>query len=275
MPNLLISDLRAIANGLPEKVEEWPSIPCPTCRRGSLAPVSGTFVTEESETSKRWQSEQWDEWQPDWIHGGFHSVLRCGKITCDLVRVVGEMRLGPDFDDCRIWNGQSWAHEFKPKFFYPPLPLLQSHEAVPQAVLQRVAAASAVLWSDPSSAANRLRSAVEALMDDQGSVRKGLGKNGPFNLSLHARIENLAIAKPAFSDAAKMILAVKWMGNVGSHEDALRVSNVLDGVEILDFALSEIYDRSRDVVMQLAAEITARKGAPGHQIRPGTRLIDL
>jgi hypothetical protein len=228
---------------------------------------------EESETSKRWQSEQWDEWEPDWIHGGFHSVLRCGKRTCDLVRVVGKMVLVAD--ERGGWDGQSWVHEFSPLFFHPALPLLQSHEAAPEAVLQRVAAASTVLWADPSSAANRLRSAVEALMDDQGIPRKGSGKKGPFDLTLHKRIENLATAKPAYADAAQMILAVKWIGNVGSHEDALKSSNVLDGAEILDFALTEIYDKSRDAIKQLAAEITARKGAPAAKYIPGTSFFDL
>ncbi|MFE9481280.1 DUF4145 domain-containing protein [Streptomyces spororaveus] len=275
MPNMLIKDLRAIAGGLPEDVKEWPDIPCPTCGRGSLSSVTGTFVMEESETSKRWQAEQWDHWEPDWIHGGFHCVLRCGKSTCDLVRVTGEMRLVAEQDERGHWDGQSWVHEFRPLFFHPALPLLQTHEAAPEVVLQRVSAASAVLWADPSSAANRLRSAVEALMDDQGIPRKGSGRRGPFDLTLHKRIENLASAKPAYSDAAEMILAVKWIGNVGSHEDALKVSNVLDGAEILDFVLTEIYDKSRDSIKRLAAEITARKGAPAARYIPGTNLLNL
>ncbi|MFD7030227.1 DUF4145 domain-containing protein [Streptomyces sp. NPDC059917] len=262
MSNLIIADLRAIARGLPEEIGEWPSIPCPTCWRGNLTPDGDTFAREESETSKRWRSESWDDWEPDWEHGGFHGILRCGKTSCDAVRVVGEMRVVADHDEDGMWDGNSWEVEFNPKFFYPALPLLQIHQGVPQEVLGRVSAASAVLWADPSSAANRLRSAVEALMDDQGIVRKGFGRKGAFDYKLHQRIERLATAKPAYSDASKMILAVKWVGNVGSHEDALKITDILDGVAILDAALTEIYDTSKEDLKKLAAEITARKGVP-------------
>nr|WSX50603.1 DUF4145 domain-containing protein [Streptomyces sp. NBC_00974] len=262
MPNLIIKDLRLIANGLPEDLEEWPSIPCPTCGRGNLIPVGDAFVREESATSKRWRSESWDDWEPDWEHGGFHGILRCGKSTCDSVRVVGDMRVVAEHGESGTWDGYSYVVEFLPKFFHPALPLLPSHEAAPQEVLGRVVAASAVIWIDPSSAANRLRSAVEALMDDQGIPRKGPGRRGPVDFTLHQRIEKLGAAKPAYSDAAEMILAVKWIGNVGSHEDALKISDVLNGAEILDAVLTEMYDTSRDAINKLAAEITARKGMP-------------
>lgn len=273
MPNLLIQDLRVIAAGLPEDIKEWPSIPCPTCDRGNLAPVSETFTSEEAKTSERIQSEQWNDWEPDWAYGGFSCTLRCGKPTCDLVRVVGEMRVVAEFDEHGTWDGNSWSVEFRPKLFHPSLPLLQNHQEAPRSILGRIEAASAVIWVDPSSAANRLRSAVEALMDDQGIPRRWSGIKGPFPLSLHQRIERLAAAKPAFAETADMILAVKWIGNVGSHEDSLKIAHVLEGVEILDFALTEIYDKSRDALKKLAADITARKGSPTPRMAP--TLLDL
>ncbi|NUK27898.1 DUF4145 domain-containing protein [Streptomyces lunaelactis] len=92
--------------------------------------------------------------------------------------------------------------------------------------------------------------------------------------TLHQRIENFKKMKPDYSDAADALLATKWIGNVGSHEDALKISDVLDGAEMINFALVEIYDTSRDAVKRMAADITARKGMPARKlpgvVPPGT-----
>lgn len=258
MPNMLIKDLRAIAEGFPDEPARWPHIPCPGCRRGGLRPVEGSLVVEESERSQHVQGSD-ENWEPEWLYGAFHCVLRCGNSACpcDLIRVVEEMDLDMLEEDGH-WTGGYWKR-LTPRFFHPALPLIENDERCPEQVLDRVAAASRVLWVDPSSAANRLRSAAEALMDDQGIPRKSpSGKD----LTLHSRIEKFKIVKPFHSDAADALLAVKWIGNVGSHDDSLKISNVLAGVQMLDFALTEIYETSRELLKNMAAEITARKGAP-------------
>ncbi|MFJ8073822.1 DUF4145 domain-containing protein [Streptomyces sp. NPDC096176] len=266
MPNLLIKDLRVISRGFSNDVKEWPNIPCPTCGRGNLTPAADTFVYEEAEMSKQAQYDPESGWEPDWSYGGFHCILRCGRSTCDLVRVVGNMSVVEDLDERGRWYGK-WLVRLTPTFFHPSLPLVQSHEAAPRPVLQRLEAGAAVVWVDPSSAANRLRSAAEALLDDQGIPRRGHSSKGPYDIKLHQRIENFKKAKPEYSDAADALLATKWIGNVGSHEDALKISDVLDGAEMIDFALMEIYDTSREAVKKMAAEITARKGVPARKFQ--------
>jgi len=52
MLNVLNQDLREIASGFSDKLVKWPHIPCPTCVRGVLHPVAGSFVDEERVTSK-------------------------------------------------------------------------------------------------------------------------------------------------------------------------------------------------------------------------------
>lgn len=43
-------------------------------------------------------------------------------------------------------------------------------------------------------------------------------------------------------EASDALEAVKWIGNTGSHEANLSVSDVLDGVEMLGHALRSIFD---------------------------------
>jgi hypothetical protein len=176
------------------------------------------------------------------------------------------MQLSPDYDEWGKWYGD-YRERLNPELFSPPLPLIESRDACPKKVGQRIDTAAKVIWLDPSSSANRLRSAAEALMDDQGIPRKGIDKKGKiYNTTLHERINKWKIAKPEYADPADLLLAVKWIGNVGSHDDRLRLTDVLDGVEILDHLIASVYDTTTDEIKKRAAEITARKGIPASRL---------
>ncbi|MCX5207646.1 DUF4145 domain-containing protein [Streptomyces sp. NBC_00237] len=260
MANFLIKDLREIAEGFPENLEDWPHIPCPTCTRGALLPVSDSFVAEESATSSTLHTH--DAWEPEWIQGGFHCVLTCRRATCDRVRVVGEMSVGLARRYNGHYNHDQYEQYLIPTMFLPALPLIESRSLCPSEVGERVDAAAKILWIDPNAAANRIRAAVEALMDDRGIFRVQLNPKGkPVRLTLDRRIANFK-ALPDHTDAADLLLAVKWIGNVGSHEDVLRIRDVLEGVEFLDHALSLIYDSNHDEMKKRASEVTARRGRP-------------
>ncbi|WP_266807527.1 DUF4145 domain-containing protein [Streptomyces sp. NBC_01433] len=152
---------------------------------------------------------------------------------------------------------------YRPTIFLPALPMIESHDLCPREIKRRVDAAAAILWLDPNAAANRIRATAEALMDDQGITRKTLDRKGKVAiLTLDRRISVFKKERPQHSEAADLILAAKWIGNVGSHDDVLRIRDVLDGVEFLDHALSLIYDQSHDEVRKRASAVTARKGRP-------------
>ncbi|MFJ4932112.1 DUF4145 domain-containing protein [Streptomyces sp. NPDC088736] len=257
MPNLLINDLREIAKGFSEDPDDWPHIPCPTCKRGALLPVPDSFEAEESVTSKAMHVHE--VWEPEWIRGDFHCVLACRKETCDRVRVVGELTV-----DYAGLQDVQYEQNLMPTMFFPALPLLESRELCASEVGERVDAAAKILWLDPNAAANRIRSAVEALMDAQGVISTKPNRTGKaVNLSLDNRIATFKAEQPQHADAADLLLAVKWIGNVGSHEDVLRVRDVLEGVEFLDQALFLIYDTNPDEMKKRASEVTARRGRPG------------
>ncbi|MFB6961726.1 DUF4145 domain-containing protein [Streptomyces sp. NPDC056309] len=153
-----------------------------------------------------------------------------------------------------------------PLFFMPELPLMQSFGDCPKRVRELIESASPVLWVDPSSAANRLRSSLEALMDWEGIPRRWSSNGKSYDLSLHRRIGRFKDSKPAHSKAADLLLAVKWIGNVGSHGTAIRVPDVLDAVEILDRIIQQLYDTSAMRIEKKAEEIVTRKGVPASQI---------
>ncbi|MGZ2361667.1 DUF4145 domain-containing protein [Streptomyces sp. 372A] len=257
MLNVLNQDLREIASGFSDKLEKWPHIPCPTCVRGVLHPVAGSFVDEERVTSKSWHTHE--GWDPDWIQGDFVCLLACSKSTCDLVRVVG----GSQVVYTDAWEGEQYEAHLTPTMFFPALPLLQNRLLCPEKVGEQVDTAAKILWLDPNSAANRIRTAVEALMDEHQIARSKPGQRGKLvRISLDERISTFKSTLPQHAEAADLLLAVKWIGNVGSHEGVLNVRGVLEGVEFLDHALSLIYNTNHDDIKKRAADVTARRGHP-------------
>lgn len=57
-------------------------------------------------------------------------------------------------------------------------------------------------------------------------------------------------------------MAVKWIGNAGSHRDVLAASDVITGAEHFGFALRLLYDRRDAELTRSANEISKRRGVP-------------
>jgi hypothetical protein len=60
--------------------------------------------------------------------------------------------------------------------------------------------------------------------------------------------------------AAERLLAIKWIGNSGSHGASLQRSDLLDAYEIFEIALTEIYDIDKKRADKLTKAINKKKG---------------
>lgn len=208
---------------------EWPTLQCPYCRVMALEPDNFIYTEDIQSTSERMDVD----WDPSRIHGFFHGIIRCPRSQCFRAHAIGGL--------WRLEWGAEEIHELdldestcqricEVRFTVPSLPLASLPSRVPSSVVELISVASAVILSDPSSAANRIRSAIEATLDDQGIVAEP---------NLHGRIRKFRSLNPT---AADHLLAVKYIGNLGSHEfTSLPLSFVLDGIEIFLFALEVIY----------------------------------
>jgi Domain of unknown function (DUF4145) len=263
-----IEDLRGLAGPFPET--KWPFIPCPVCRRGSVHPAkTDSIVYQESQESL--SHHEHPDWEPYWINGHFSGVLTCERSACrEFVHVVGEFKLvdrphdpfepyGPD-----QWNANDFERSMKIKYFEPHLLLIDPDGKSPDQVCKLVNSASIALWSDPSSAANRVRSAVEELLTRQ-HVRKTFKDKGgrTRRYTAHQRIQLLKDkGQLKYQSTADFLMAVKWIGNDGSHGDELSVSDVLDGVELMNEALDLLYETRTLDLQRKAALINKAKGLP-------------
>jgi hypothetical protein len=113
-------------------------------------------------TSYNWHQHD-EEWEPDWKYGFFYGILYRGRSACrEKVIVSGDYRVTMK----KLW--EEYIDELHLRFAIPALPLVIPPVNTPKAVLEGIDAASRIIWADPAGAANGLRRAVEAVLDDQG-----------------------------------------------------------------------------------------------------------
>lgn len=206
--------------------------------------------------SLREMHEMHEQWGPSWIgeeDGIFSALLICGSSQCRQPVAVGGVQT------YRINEGDAehgqFVEFFQAKTFYPPLVLLDPPARVPAPVVEAIDKASGVLWLSAGAAGNLLRQAVEALLTAK-RVRKTSPKNGR-RLDLHQRLDEYKKRDPEMAD---VLMAVKWIGNVGSHKDALSIDDVLLGAEILGLALHNLYDKRDAELLRSARRIVKSKG---------------
>lgn len=230
---------------------------CPFCSDARLVLARDSLKHGQTAESLRAQTE--DAFEPEWTEGRFSCMFACPACEGQLA-VAGAYRVQDDrYYDPVAGEAGDYQLYFRPQFFSDAIPIVTLPHGTPAPVADSLRISFGLYWSDPESAANRVRKAVEQLLTALRIPRttgRGHAKKRSF-LTLHQRIERLRAIEP---DLADKLLAVKWLGNAGSHVANLHEDDVLDGYEILSYVLDELYQRRRDHVGRLSREINRRKG---------------
>ena len=231
-----------------------PNWHCPACAGGylKLRPETLHFV-ETSESRKAHEHEAWD---PEWITYKFSAILCCNNEKCqEPVVATGKGRVD-------LVHANDGDFEYV-EFFYPdhlnPSPnIISISPQFPAEVISELQNSFISTWRDYSSAGNHIRAAVERLLDHLKEPKTKLSKTGKRErLSLHNRIVGIASRDQELSEA---LLAVKWLGNAGSHTDELTQDDVFDALEILETVLDDLFVRHKPRLKKLIAAINRKKG---------------
>ncbi len=242
----------------------WPSLSCPSCKVGKINIVKSTISKEETASSK--VAHHHEEWQPDWFKQRFIAILHCANPRCrDSVFVCGEVTIGVDFHyEAGGTIVEDWIDLYVPRYFEPAPPVFPIPDECPEEVGDELKKAFALVWSDVGSAGNRLRVAVEALMNERTIQKRAKIKQGQnkwqFNrLTLDDRIKKFA---EKHEDAAKQLMAIKWLGNTASHAalDVLTHDDLLDAFEHFEYALDLVYVNKTLALVKRAEHIIKKKG---------------
>ena len=193
-------------------------------------------------------------------------MLTCANPSCrDSVFVCGEITYQLDYNTGPEGEMITELDEYYvPRFFEPAPPVFPIPKECPKTVTTELKKAFALLWSDAGSAGNRLRVAVEALMNERkiqkkAKIKKGLNKGKFRVLTLDERIKKFGEKQ---QDAATQLMAIKWLGNTGSHAalDVLTRNDLLDAFEHFEYALDLVYVNKGNALVKRAKHIIKKKG---------------
>lgn len=148
---------------------------------------------------------------------------------------------------------------YTPTLFSPAPPLFQVPAECPLPVREELSRAWTLFWVDHAACANRIRTCVEMALSDEGVKRFRSDRRGRrTRLTLHERI---LLYKDRDSQLAGAMMAVKWLGNVGSHgQGEVSRDRLFDGFDLLEHVLQEVYARHSKRLARLQRDLVRSKG---------------
>lgn len=245
---------------MPVDREQWaesfvalPHWKCPTCRKGTLIPIAEKLLNEETGPSRA--AHSMDDWEPDWVWGRFVALMQCNAPACGEVASLSGSSSVDWHETYTDFGGEQWHEDrYTVRSIEPcPVPIVIP-AATPEAVTDSIGVAAALTWASAEAAGNQLRQAVELFMDDVGVP--SLSSSGK-RLSLHTRIGKFQAIDPENGD---VLLAVKWLGNSGSHPGGLTRSDVLDAFDMIEYVLESRYGTAKKALLAKVQAVNAKKG---------------
>ena len=227
-----------------------PPWPCPHCKKGTVQLDRTSLAFHETVLSK--QGRQHDEFAHDWIDYRFTAWADCAscKGRVAIAGIGGPEQVPVSEDD---WD---WQDRFAPQIWTPMPEMIDIPEKCPKEVRNALNDAFALHAFQRAACASRLRVALEALMDHEGIPRKRKNAKGKFDqMTLHARLMKFAMSS---TEAGEHLMALKWLGNAGSHEGEVTLDDLLNAFEIFEHALAEIIGKRKQRVAKLAKGLTKK-----------------
>jgi Domain of unknown function (DUF4145) len=224
-----------------------PAWPCPACSNGTLALVPNSLVAKETVESRQLYEVLCE---PESTAYTFSAWLRCNYGDCgEEVVVVGNGTVAR-FDRMNEAGEEEekYIRSFHPLFCWPMPDMFELPEKCPPEVQTELRAGFRLFWSDQAASAGRVRVSLERLMDHYRIPE----------LKLHDRIKEFSKAE---TTAGEKLMALKWLGNTGSHQGSVSRDDLLDGFEVLEYSIAELFDQRTARVAELARQLM-RKHAP-------------
>jgi hypothetical protein len=223
---------------------------CPSCSAGVLRRVQDEdFKIAPNATTQEIRNEEFFDYEHN--IGVFSGRLLC-RNCLENVFVTGVSSTDVDYD---ADGATEYYAVVEPKFFVPPLRLIEVDERVPTLIHGLIRSASEVFWCSGEACINRLRCVTEEILTFLQIP--ATAASGGF-ISLHQRIESIGNSHSAIRDA---LMAAKHMGNDASH-GAFEVSReeVLDAFEVLSYCLVELFPKDNSNVLAIISRVISNKG---------------
>ena len=231
---------------------------CPTCGKGLLKVKPGTFHSKETRASRRAHPSV--DWEPEWIEYVYSCLLECNNTACkeivsssgvgSVTQYLAQDEKGALYED--------FDTRYSPKYFFPNLKIFNYQNNIPDEVTDELENSFSLFFCDPPSSANHIRMALENLLNHMKVQKYRIQNRKRSYLSLHERINSLP---QKYHDIQELFMAVKWLGNAGSHSGKkVSADDVLNAYELMEKLLTEVFDEESKKLMALAKNINKNKG---------------
>lgn len=229
-----------------------PPWPCPVCRKGTLRLVPKSVMAKETDASIREHSDS--SWDPEWIEYSFTAWAECIHPSCKQTFAIAGMggvanEIGPE--------GFEIEDYFGPLFCRPMPDIINIPKKCPDDVSTELRAAFALFWSHQAACASRIRVALEYLMNHSKIPKKQKRGRHFYFLSLHKRIDIFVKKQKTLKP---QLMALKWLGNTGSHKTSVSKNDLLYAFEILESVLDEIINKKTTRITRLSKELEKKHG---------------
>lgn len=228
-----------------------PNWPCPRCGGGHLRLINDSLSSCMAGDTYEESSEM--HFEPEMAILRFVAILKCDNDRCRESSVVA----GTGYVEDWSYEVQDYREFFVPDYICPSPRLITIPSSSPASVTKELEQAFTASWGDYSSAGNRIRAAVERLMDDLNIPKTTIAKGKRKPLTLHSRIDKAQKKVPRLHES---LLAIKWLGNAGSHSTALTQKDVFDALDIFEIVLDELYSQHSSTIEALVKRVNRRKG---------------
>ncbi|MHC5192714.1 DUF4145 domain-containing protein [Pseudomonas frederiksbergensis] len=233
---------------------ELPAWTCPVCRVGHTEIAPATFAFNETYKSKKDQGH--NDWDPDWIEYIFTAWAKCSNKKCEqdfaLSGTGGVELVQIDYDE------QDWQDYFIPKSCIPMPEIFEIPLKCPKNIRVELTEAFSLFWAHRESCAGRIRVALELLMTHIGVPSQKETKAGKLvDMKLHERLENFGVSNPTIGS---YLMALKLLGNSGSHVGEVSHNDLLDAFDILEQAIDEIINQRSQRAAEMVKKLTLKHG---------------
>lgn len=232
-----------------------PSWTCPVCEVGSLS-IKASDIRDiparATEKSRKVTSSN----STGLMTFVFTDKLICSNQACqERVVMSGRGEYWDELDTHHLKNGflGTRMKKFYPEYFSPHLKIIKIPRSVPKEIQNQLSKSFPLYWIDLGACANKIRVSLELILDDQSIPRAP--KENARSYTLHKRIE---LFQKEQVELAELLNAMKLLGNEGSHEGHVLVSELLDGYEIMEQLLIDLYPDSKLRVRDLAARMNQK-----------------
>jgi hypothetical protein len=221
---------------------------CPYCKSGELVSNQDELHIEETPESRK---ERYDsDWEKEWTKYLFSGALTCKscseKIFCtgtgklEFNSYCGIEEAPESINDC-------YEIELRPTYFEPAVYIFNIPSKCPQHLQNEIIHAFKLAFSDYSASGNRVRTCIELYIKELNPLAKG---------KLHKQIESI---KNHDSSVYEILMAIKWLGNQGSHESNLQEYDLAFAFEALECCLKKQYESNEAKLKNFAVLINDKQ----------------